>query len=229
MPTNCCERQGPANHVFVDYENVHEIDHTIIGGKSVIFTLLMGPRQTKLDASLVEKLLENAGSVQLVRIASSGKNALDFALAYYIGRAVASDPTGHFHIISKDSGYDPLISHLASKYIRVRRHESFGSLNFGGTTTSNPPAPAAATAKIISPLKPKALAPILTDRAAQVLERLRKPKATRPKTQPRLVRHLVALLGQKISEAEALGIIEDLQQTNNLTIGENGTVSYKIK
>lgn len=86
------------NYVFVDYENVLRIDLSIIGNKAVSFTLLVGAGQTKLDAALVEKLFEFARSVQLVRLTSSGKNALDFAVAYYHGRAVESDPQAYFHI-----------------------------------------------------------------------------------------------------------------------------------
>ena len=54
--------------------------------------------------------------------------ALDFALAYYVGRAVMSDPTGHFHIVSKDTGFDPLIEHLRSRHIHAYRHNSFTTL-----------------------------------------------------------------------------------------------------
>src|SRR4029077_13040812 len=112
MPAATTDLPAPVNHVFVDFENVHEIDQKIIGSKTVTFTLLLGAKQTKLDVSLVEKLLEHAASVHLIRITSAGKNALDFTLAYYVGRAVAADPTGFFHIVSKDAGYDPLIEHL---------------------------------------------------------------------------------------------------------------------
>src|SRR6266851_8365695 len=103
MPTVATHLPPPVNHIFVDFENVHEIDLTVIGSKAVSFTLLVGPRQTKLDISLVEKLFEHAVSVQLVRLTSAGRNALDFTLAYYVGRSWAADPTGYFHIVS-DSG-----------------------------------------------------------------------------------------------------------------------------
>jgi hypothetical protein len=95
------------NHVFVDFENVHEVDPALIGAKSVSLTFLLGARQTKLDAALVEKLMEHAASVQRVRLTTSGRNALDFALAYYVGRAVMTDPTSHFHIVSGDTGFAP--------------------------------------------------------------------------------------------------------------------------
>ena len=121
------------NHVFVDYENVHEVDPAVIGARSVSLTLLLGARQTRLDAALVEKLMEHAASVQLVRLTTSGENALDFALAYYVGRAAAADPTGHFHIVSKDTGFDPLIEHLRSRHIDAHRHNDFTALTFSGS------------------------------------------------------------------------------------------------
>jgi ABC-type Fe2+-enterobactin transport system substrate-binding protein len=92
------------NHVFVDFENVHQVDLSMIGTKSFTFTLLLGARQTKLDAALVEKLMEHAASVQLVRLSSCGKNALDFTLAYYVGRAVMADPTAIFISCPKTQG-----------------------------------------------------------------------------------------------------------------------------
>src|SRR3954462_3190428 len=130
MPTITPDLPPAVNHVFVDFENVHTVDLTVIGSKTVSFTLLVGPRKTKLDVSLVEKLFEHAASVELVRLTSSGKNALDFTLAYYVGRAVAADPTGLFHIISGDAGYDPLIEHLRSRHISAFRHSSFETLPF---------------------------------------------------------------------------------------------------
>src|SRR5712671_5860251 len=119
MPASATHLPPPVNHVFVDFENVHKVDLAVIGNKAVSFTLLVGPRQTKLDVSLVEKLFERAVSVQLVRLTSAGRNALDFTLAYYVGRAVAADPTGYFHIVSKDMGFDPLIEHLRSRHVRI--------------------------------------------------------------------------------------------------------------
>src|SRR6185436_12859689 len=98
----------PMNHVFVDFENVHHVDFSLIGAKAVSFTLLLGAKHTRLDVALVEKLLEHAASVQLVRLTTSGRNALDFALSYYLGRAVLADPTAYFHVVSRDKGFDPL-------------------------------------------------------------------------------------------------------------------------
>src|SRR6266581_198600 len=173
MPT-ATHLPPPVNHIFVDFENVHEIDLAVIGSKAVAFTLLVGPRQTKLDVSLVEKLFEHAVSVQLVRLTSSGRNALDFTVAYYLGRAVAADPTGCFHIVSKDAGYNPLIEHLRNKHIRARRHDSFATLTFSGPAKPPTATPPPAAPKPKPPLTPQAKPATLDEWETQVLEHFRK-------------------------------------------------------
>ena len=156
MPNETNDLPPPVNHVFVDYENVHEVDPTLIGSKTVHLTLLLGPRKTKFDATVVEKLLQYAANVEFVRLKSSGRNAVDFALAYYLGRAVLADPGGYFHIVAKDGGYDPLVEHLRSKHIRIRRHKDFTTLTLSAVTKS-PAAPAlVATPAAKLTAKPKA-------------------------------------------------------------------------
>ncbi len=86
---------NPMNHVLVDFGNVCDIDATILDNGSVKLVLLVGAIRKTLD--LVEKLLPHAAAVQLVRLTSSGKNALDFALAYYLGCSATTDPRGPFY------------------------------------------------------------------------------------------------------------------------------------
>ena len=52
------------HHVFVDGENVHQIDPAMAADRPVSFTLLLGAKQTKLDAAMLEKLMARAASVQ---------------------------------------------------------------------------------------------------------------------------------------------------------------------
>ena len=179
--------------------------------------------------SLVEKLLEHADSVQLVRLTVSGRNALDFVLAYYVGRAAAADPAGVFHIVSKDAGYDPLIEHLRSKQIQARRHDSFATLTFAGPPKLPVPIPPAAAPKSKSQSKPKAQLPVLEERATQALEHLRKPSSTRPKNKKKLVSYLVSFFNRKITEAEALNLVENLRKAGHLDIDEKGAVTYRLE
>ena len=60
------ELPPPMNHVFVDFENVHEVDLSIIGSKAVSFILLPGAKHTKLDAALVEKVFAERASLPAI-------------------------------------------------------------------------------------------------------------------------------------------------------------------
>lgn len=217
----------PMNHVFIDFENVHHVDLAVIGAKTVSLTILVGAKQTKLDAEMVVKLFEHAASVQLIRLTDSDKNAVDFALTYYLGRAVLADPTAYFHIISKDTGYDPLIAHLRSRHVRVRRHNDFTTLTFA--------APSGAVPAVAKPAKPKATptAPKTTaagpaDPMEIVLERLRKHTTNRPKKKKTLLSHLKASLGKEASEADAIELLDNLIKAGRMEIDDKEGVAYYL-
>ncbi len=196
------------NHVFVDFENVQTVDLALIGSKGVSLKLLLGATQTKLNLDLVEKLMKHAASVELIRLTFSGKNALDFALAYYLGQAVLADPAGYFHIISKDTGFDPLIKHLKSRHVHVRRHDDFSTLTFSAP--------------------PKAQLSPADDLEKRVAEHLGKNKASRPKRKKTLASHLLAFAGKSHTEGEILTLIEKLVVSGQLGIDEKNVVTYHI-
>ena len=210
------------NHVFVDFENVQQIDASVIGSKAVYFTLLLGAKQSKLDVALVEKLMEHAASVQLIRLTSSGKNALDFALAYYVGRAVSANPAAFIHIVSKDTGFDPLVEHLRSRHIHAHRHDSFATLTFTGTPKVATVTPKAET------VTPKAGAVGQDETFDRALERLRKNVTNRPKKKKTLLSHLKSGLGKDATELEAANLLEKLRVAGHLSIGDNDAVTYHV-
>ena len=218
----------PSNHVFVDFENVCRIDPTILESKNVTFTLLLGARQTKLDVTLVERLLVHAASVQLIRLTSSGKNALDFALVYYLGLAVAADPTGFFHIVSKDKGFDPLIEHLQTRHSRIRRYDDFATLSFSALPKASTVAPSPFSSKP-SALPTLNTAPGNSDGlSALALARLRKSFAARPKRRNTLIRYLITHLGHDLDEAGAERLIAGLSQSGSVAIDGKGAVTYRL-
>jgi hypothetical protein len=141
-----------------------------------------------------------------VRLSFSGKNALDFALAYYVGRAVMADPTGHFHIVSRDTGFDPLIEHLRSRHIHAHRHDDFATLTFSG------------------PAKPPSPPP--EDLMSRVLEHLAKHVNNRPKRKKTLMSHLRAFLGNAVTEPDVVDLVERLCKAGRLSIGDKDAVTY---
>ena len=116
--------------VFVDFENVPDVDLGLVTGKPAHVMLLLGKHQKKLDVALVQQIRRFADQVELVEVGASGHNALDLTLAYYLGRAAQRDPEAHFCIISKDNDFDPMISHLRSQQIEIARYASFAALPF---------------------------------------------------------------------------------------------------
>jgi len=228
------ETLPPINHIFIDFENVHEVDLSLVGEKLVDLTLLLGPNHKKLDAELVEKMLQHANSVHLVRLTEPGSNALDFALAYYVGHAAALDPSGFFQIISGDKGYDPLIAHLRRNHVKACRHPDFESLkNRLNPPTATPAIVATSTLKAkpepkpTAPTTPSSASTSLEAHATHSLERLRNPK-NRPAKRTTLVRHIRTLAGNKINEAEAFAVIETLRSAGHITITEKGAVTYNV-
>jgi len=219
----------PVNHVFVDYENVHGVDAAVVESKNVHLILLLGPQRTKFDSALVEKLLHHAVNVEMIRLTSSGRNALDFALAYYLGRVVLADPCGHFHIVSKDTGYDPLIGHLRTKHIAVRRHDDFTTLTFTAETKLRTPTSRTVAQNPKTHSKAKMPLSILDQQESHVLEHLRKVTSTRPRNEKKLISWLIACLGHKITETEALNLVKHLSQAGHLTIGEKAAITYRLE
>lgn len=241
------EQSPPLHQVFVDYENVHSMDETLLGLPMVKFTLLLGPHQSKLDVGLVEKMLAHAASVKLVRMTSSGKNALDFVLAYYVGRAVMMHPTGAIHIVSKDTGFDPLVAHLRSRNIEAQRHAGFASLPFASkkkpasksvavVSAKAAPAKAAAKAAPVSAalakveagaaMSDEAMALQEADWIAKVVLRLQKNVASRPKRKTTLLRHLKSSLGRDATDEAAERLLERLKEDGHISLDEKQAVTY---
>ncbi len=109
------------NYILVDYENVQPRSWDSLRGIPFKLFLFVGANQTRIPIDLAQALQSLGTAAEYIRIDGSGKNALDFHIAYYLGKLVEEDPNGHFHIISKDTGFDPLVRHLKGRKIKVGR------------------------------------------------------------------------------------------------------------
>ncbi len=111
------------NYILVDFENVSNIDLNSIKDKNFYIKIFIGTNQTKIPVELVLKSQELGGQVEWMQINGSGKNALDFHITFVLGRLTQNDPDAFFHIISKDTGFDPLIAYLKSQKIFCKRSD----------------------------------------------------------------------------------------------------------
>lgn len=195
-----------ANYIFVDFENIQEVDLALVAGKSVTVFFILGERHRTLPVELVNQLLAHAGQVRVIRTGQAGKNALDFVLACELGRQTALDAEGYFHILSKDKGFDALVVHLKAQGVHASRHELFGRI----------------------PVLAKVPALALAERVARVQERLACNPASRPKREKSL-RGLVrgTFAGQLTveEEEETLGA---LVSGGILELAPDGQVRYLL-
>lgn len=201
-----------SHFVFVDFENVPNIDLTSIGEKSVMVTLLIGKTQKKLDLELVQQIHRHAARIQLVEVGASGRNALDLTLAFYLGRAVEQSPDAHFHIVSKDKDFDPLISHLRKNKIHIFRHDTFAALPFLPQPKKN--------LSIENPSEP------VVDKLAKLIVHLQTKTKARPTRRKTLNTHINNFCGNLLSDEELAEIIHELVARDILKIDGRDKVTY---
>src|SRR3954470_39479 len=113
------------NYIFVDYENVHEVDLDLLESKPVKVIIILGERHKSLPIKMVRQIQKFGKQVDLIEAGRSGRNALDFVLAYHVGVESTKNPEGVVHVVSRDTGFNALIDHLNKNAISAKRHESF--------------------------------------------------------------------------------------------------------
>ena len=134
-------------YFLIDFENVQPkaLDRLKPGESRV--KVFLGQNQNKLMLELVQALQPFGADAEYIQITGSGPDAVDFHIAYYIGRLAADEPGAAFHIISTDKGFDPLVRHLAGLGINCCRLPELP----GGATAA--PAAKKATPAAKSPAK----------------------------------------------------------------------------
>ncbi|MFN9827749.1 MAG: PIN domain-containing protein [Planctomyces sp.] len=109
------------NYVLIDYENVQPEVLSALDAQHFKVVVFVGASQNKLSFDTADALQKMGGRAEYVKIAGNGANALDFHIAFYIGRISFQDPAACFHIVSKDTGFDPLVQHLKKQMISAVR------------------------------------------------------------------------------------------------------------
>lgn len=130
------EVQLKSNIVLVDCENVQLTNISLLTGGAYQVRVFLGANQAKIPLETARALQSFGPAAQYIQIAGSGKNALDFHIAYYIGRLAAETPDACFHVISNDGGFDPLIKHLRAQGISCVRSKSIAEIPMHGTVNA---------------------------------------------------------------------------------------------
>jgi hypothetical protein len=193
------------NYVLIDYESVQPASIAVLEQECFKVMIFVGEKQAKVSFDVAASLQRVGAKAAYVKMAGSGPNALDFHIAFYIGQLSAAEPDAYFHIISKDTGFDPLVAHLKTKKIFAARSKDVSEI------------PMVKTSKAKTP----------TDRLAAILANLRQRGAAKPRTVKTLSSTINALFQRSLSEAELTSLLDSLKQQGIISIS-GVRVSYSL-
>jgi hypothetical protein len=192
------------NIILIDYENVQDFNLKPLLNLDVLIKVFHNANQ-KFSSSFLKLAMEfGKERMELIQIEGSGKNAADFHIAYFLGKFAHKIVNPSFHIISKDTGFKPLVNFIKShdkidcsldnKIPNITAKESVGD-------------------------------EIKSDNYTGVKKHLSDPKTPKPKKEKTLRNQIISICHKKISEAEADAIIQRLI-AEEVIHSQNGSISY---
>lgn len=203
------------NYVLIDYENVQVKSLGLLKDDQFHVRVFLGPTNTKLPIDLVLAMQQLGERADYVILETPGNNALDFHVAFYLGALAERDSSGFFHIISRDTGFDPLVKHLKSRKIFAARSPSIEEMPC--FTQQSLPTP-----------EPKLLtAAAEIDFLSIAVDDLIKRKASKPRTQKTLWSTIQARCGKDVPKSTIDSVYERLIKMGYVKI-EGTKVSYSL-
>lgn len=193
------------DYVLIDYENVQPTAIEALEHEHFHVIVFVGASQAKVTYEVASVLQRMGERASYIKIAGNGSNALDFHIAYYIGQLATKEPDAYFYIVSKDTGFDPLLQHLKSKKINARRVKNVTDL----------------------PLVKVAASKSKPDRVSVVITNLTQRGESNPRTLKTLVSTINALFQKSLSKAEVEDIISELTKKGVVVINQS-KVSYVL-
>lgn len=193
------------HYVLIDYENVQPGSLAGLDAEHFRVLVFVGASQNKLafdTAAAVQKLGARA---EYVKIAGNGSNALDFHIAFHIGHLSNQDPAAFFHIISKDTGFDPLIQHLKERKVFASRSKDVSDI----------------------PLLKAANSKTTAEKMDVVLANLQQRGASKPRTLKTLTSTINSLFQKQLTDGELVALVNGLQSKGFITVTDT-KVMYAV-
>lgn len=220
-------------YILIDYENVQVKSLSLLQDKPIQVRVFLGPSNTKLSTDLVLAMKDLGERADYILLDAGGHNALDFHIAYYLGKLSAVDMSANFYVISKDKGFDSLIAYINKNGVSCTRAVSIADLPIiKKSAASN------AALKVFSSAKPTAKAkaqPTQTTLKKQpaatlanlVLANLEKRKGSTPRTVKTLMSTIKTLCGEQYNDKEVDAVFKRLLKLKYVVMnGEK--ISYQL-
>ena len=199
----------PKNYVLIDYENVNNANLGVLVDRPFDVMVFVGANQTKIPIDLAMQMAKLT-SADYVRISGNGPNALDFHIAFYLGRLAEQESDANFHVVSKDKGFDPLIRHLRSFGTSVHRVGSLSEVRLPRTA------------------KTKAEASTLDGPIGEIVRNLTGRGASKPRRVRTLARTIQSQFQGDMDDDQARSLIAEMRKQGYITVNKEA-VSYHLK
>lgn len=193
------------NHVLVDYENIQPDLAELLDSPIFKVWIFVGVQQNKVRFDLVELLQRKGADAKVIKMTASGPNALDFHMSFYLGQLAATEPESYFHVMTGDSGMDPLLDHLRGRGIRVNRCRSVADI------------PGVRPCRDIA----------REEKLSRAIEYLINRGAQRPASLKTLKGSISALFQPRLEDGDVTSLIEVLK-TNGVVAFDGNTVIYGL-
>lgn len=193
------------NFVLVDSENVQPKNMSLLNGGPFKIKVFLGANQAKISLEIARALQVFGPDAEYIQIDGNGSNALDFHIAYYIGRLAADTPDAYFHVISKDTGFDPLIKHLKTQNILCQRSTSIADI----------------------PLVKISNSKSAPEKVDAIIDNLAKRKVSKPRTLKTLRSTIKSLFVNQLADEELEDLLEQLSKRGVINITDS-KVNYEL-
>lgn len=194
-----------SNFVLIDYENVQPEAMSALVEEHFNVIVFVGANQAKVSFEVASALQQLGDRAQYIKISGNGSNALDFHIAFYIGELASRHPNAFFHIVSKDSGFDPLIQHLKTRKILAGRSKSVVDIPIVKAASSKSP----------------------SERIEIIVADLKRRGSAKPRTVKTLSSTIQAIFQKQLSDEDVTGLVNGLNKKGIVKI--SGTkVAYSL-
>ena len=183
-------------YVLVDFENIQPKDLGILNGGPFKIKVFLGAHQAKIPLEMARAMQAFGPHAEYIQIDGRGRNALDFHIAYYIGRLAAETPDACFYLMSKDTGFDPLIKHLIAQNVFCQRFKSIADIHLAQAPLSGS----------------------VSEKVDVIINNLTRRKVGKPKTVKTLRSTLKALFGNQLMDKELDALIKELTHRRAISI-----------
>ena len=192
--------------LLVDFENVQQVELARLDD-SYRVVIFVGASQKSVPFDLVTNAQRLGSRIEWQKVSGEGRNALDFFIAWHLGRVMDKPHKPECIVLSRDKGFDPLLKHLNSSGMKCRRITSLAELRHAHAVHPSPAAPEDPQVR----------------RVVELLGKLE--KKARPRKRRTLTQSISAMYQKKLSRQDVEGTINTMLARKLIT-ETNGAITY---